>query len=124
MATAVIPGTTVFDPHSVDLGPQTGVPRFYFGEVPFGAILRADRANGVIYAVYTTDRTTSDYLDEMWEELPHSGLCYQMHLRCKKVPPDWRRQAEVCFIHYYTTHRRGILAGIDKTQFLSTQRVF
>lgn len=123
MATAVAETMTTFDPHSIGLGPEAGTPCFYFGEVPFGSILRAKRAYGIIYAVYTTEHTTDDFLDEMWAELPHRGLCYYSHVQCRKVPPAYARRAEKCFIHYYATHERGLLAGINKTQFLTAQGV-
>lgn len=123
MATAVAQPSTTFDPYSVGLGAEAGVPTFYFAEIPFGIILRAQRTAGCVYAVYTTEHTTDDFLDEIWAELPHRGLCYYTCLRCRKVPPYLAGQAEDCFIHYYATHERGLLAGITKTQFLSTQRI-
>lgn len=123
MATAVAQGTR-FDPYHAGLGPEVGVPRFCFGEVPFGAILRAERANGTIYAVYSTEHTTVDYLEELWVELGRWGLTYHTFVQCKRVPPDFAKQAKKCYIHYYTTHKRGLLVGINKTQFFAAQGVF
>ena len=123
MATAVAPTRVTFDPHCVGLGAEVGSPKFYFGESPFGAIVRAERANGTIYAVYTTEHTSTSYLDEMWAELPQRGLNFYTSLRCKKVPPVFGSQAGSCFIHYYATHKRGLLIGINKAQFFSAQGV-
>jgi hypothetical protein len=123
MATAIAQAPTAFDPYSAGLGAEAGTPIFYFGEAPFGAILRARRAHGTIYAVYTTEHTTTDFLDEMWAELPQSGLNYYSSLQCRKVPSHMS-PAKVCHIHYYATHKRGILIGIDKAQFFAAQGVF
>jgi hypothetical protein len=123
MATAVAQATTTFDPYLIGLGAETETPQFTFGDIPFGAILRARRANGTTYSVYTTEHTTTDYLEEIWSELPQRGLSYYTNLRCRKVPPYFAGQATECHIHYYATHDKGLLLGINKTQFFTAQGV-
>jgi hypothetical protein len=123
LATAAVPVTT-FDPYRIGLGAEIETPEFYFGESPFGYIVRARRANGEIYSVYSTEHTTPDYLAEMWAELPQSGLNYYSSIQCRKVPSVFGRRVKKAYIHYYATHRRGLLIGINKTEFFSAQGVF
>lgn len=122
MATAVAPATT-FDPYKVGLGAEIDTPQFFFGESPFGWICRARRAAGTIYMVYSTEHTTTDYLDEMWSEISQWGLVYHSHIQCKKVPPMFGRKVKTCYIHYYATHVKGLLVGISKAQFLAAQEL-